>query len=353
MKIKKIIAWILTGIMVLSLAGCGKSESAETKTEQNEEQTEAQSVDQAEEQTEAQADTQETEGGRKAVFVSLMSGGVVWSAAERGFTDACNELGWEGQFVAPLEVNSLSQMLELAESAVTNDADALVGPMIDGDVFEDVFKRAKDQGMAIVTTNCTPNDQIDCWVGTAQVALGEKQAETLVEIAGDDPINVVYIQTALTLTSANNVFNAFSEKLKELRPDATIISQEENNSDASKTSDKLSALIKSYPEINCVVCYDGYAPVGVGALVTELNLQDKLHVVGVDDDPQTLKYVKDGVIDCTIAQDFYTMGYECVMLANKVLNGEEVSFDNDSGTILITKDDVDSYSAERGIELPQ
>ena len=329
MKMRKLAAFVLAGMMLLSMTGCsGKPAAA------------------GGDGTQAGGET------RRATFVSLMSGGVGWSAAERGFMAACDELGWEGQFVAPQEVNSISQMLDLAESAVTSKVDALVGPMIDGDVFEDVFGRAKEQGMAIVTTNCTPNDRIDCWVGTAQVALGEKQAETLAQVAGDEPIHVVYIQTSLNLTSANNVFNAFSEKLKELRPDAVIVSQEENNSDAAKTSDKLAALLKTYPEINCVVCYDGYAPVGVGALVAEQNLQGKLHVIGVDDDPQTLKYVKDGVIDCTIAQDFYTMGYECVMLANQVLNGEEVSFDNDSGTILVAKEDVDSYSSERGIELP-
>ena len=39
-------------------------------------------------------------------------------------------------------------------------------------------------------------------------------------------------------------------------------------------------------------------------------LGEDLIVIGIDDSEEILNYVTSGALDCTIAQDFYTMGYE-------------------------------------------
>ena len=38
----------------------------------------------------------EAEKPVKAYFVTIVSGGVAWGAAEKGFMDACADLGWDG-----------------------------------------------------------------------------------------------------------------------------------------------------------------------------------------------------------------------------------------------------------------
>ena len=62
-----------------------------------------------------------------ATFVSVMQGGAAWSRAEAGFNDACAELGWSGQYVAPATPNDSTVMLELTETALTNNTDVLIG----------------------------------------------------------------------------------------------------------------------------------------------------------------------------------------------------------------------------------
>lgn len=47
-----------------------------------------------------------------------------------------------------------------------------------------------------------------------------------------------------------------------------------------------------------------------------------------------------------MAQNFYKMGYTAGEFAVKYLNGEEVESVVDSGTVLITAENVDTYSFE-------
>ena len=82
-------------------------------------------------------------GEKKTIyFVSLKVGGAAWSQAQQGFEDACKELGWDGYYVAPTTANDSSQMANLCETAMTSQADAILGPLFDKDVFTDIINRA-------------------------------------------------------------------------------------------------------------------------------------------------------------------------------------------------------------------
>lgn len=83
----------------------------------------------------------------------------------------------------------------------------------------------------------------------------------------------------------------------------------------------------------------------------ENGANDSFISVGIDDSASILNYVTSGALDCTIAQDFYKMGYESCMMIQSIMDGGSVEFDNDSGSIVIMASDVESYAAERGIEL--
>ena len=127
-----------------------------------------------------------------ATFVSVMQGGAAWSRAEAGFNDACAELGWSGQYVAPATPNDSTVMLELTETALTNNTDVLIGVYIDVDVFGDVVKNAFENGTYVATANTILGPEYEnFWIGTDPAGMGTTQAKTLVELAGDQEVTVV------------------------------------------------------------------------------------------------------------------------------------------------------------------
>jgi len=68
--------------------------------------------------------------------------------------------------------------------------------------------------------------------------------------------------------------------------------------------------------------------------------------LAIDDNKDTLQYIRDGKIWGTMAQNFYKMGYTAGEFAKDYLENKKVDSVVDSGTILITKDNIDTYRDE-------
>jgi len=97
----------------------------------------------------------------------------------------------------------------------------------------------------------------------------------------------------------------------------------------------------------------GYNPtVAAAALLTERhkNAQSKrIRFVGIDTDPTVLQAIRDGYIDGTIAQNPFGHGYISCALLKLMLDGWKPAKPYqfiEAGDVLITKDNVDTYSKE-------
>ena len=336
---KKVFAFALSLVLAASLVSCGTSAGSTS------------SAAPAEGSDPASASPAAAGEKISATFVGVMKGGAAWGQAEAGFYAACAELGWEGQYVAPSTPNDTTVMVELTESALTNGANVLIGTYYSADIFGDVLKPAFEKGTYVASTNAfmTPDIQ-NFWIGTDPAGMGITQAKTLVDLVGGAECTVVYLQTQATSETQNQQFAAFSEELKNT-PNIKIWGQEFCNSDSVAAAEKISNLVKANPQINAVVCADGNGCLGVANYVDETGNKDSFFSVGIDDAAEMLAYVTSGALDCTIAQDFYAMGYESCMMIKKLMDGGEVPFDNDSGTVVIKAADVEQYAADKGIAL--
>lgn len=306
----------------------------------------------AAEQTGTSAAQAESSGEDKLVvyFSSGMAGGAAWGQAEKGFNDACAELGWEGHYLAPQTPGNTQDMVNNTETALTNGADIILIVLTQEDATEDVMNRAVEQGVTLIGI-ATDNDIPAAYIGTDPVNLGYSVAEALIQAMGDKPIKVLTMQSNLTIEQQNDQVAAFEEKLKELRPDAIVADKTECMSNAATAQDKISASYLADPDINCMVSFDSYAGLGGAAFVQENGLQDSFCVVGIDDAPEILRCVQDGSMVCTVAQHWYNVGYDGAYLAKAVRDGGQYERGNDSGTTTLFIDDIDGWVKERGIDM--
>lgn len=298
------------------------------------------------------------EGGNTAAkdkmqvyFVGIMQGGAAWSQAEKGFYDACKKFDWDGHYVAPSTPNDTKTMCELAETAITNNTKALIGTFYSEEIFGDVLKEAKEKDIKIATTNCyIGKDYQDFWIGTDPRGMGITQAKELQSLAGDKKVTVVYMQTLASTETQNMQFAAFKDYLKEYK-NITVWGQEYCNSNEVEAAERISNLVKANPQINACICADGNGALGVANYVDESKVKDSFYSIGIDDSADILHYVENGALDCTIAQNFYMMGYESCEMIKTLIDGGTIPYDNDSGTITITVDKVKEYAADKGITL--
>lgn len=79
---------------------------------------------------------------------------------------------------------------------------------------------------------------------------------------------------------------------------------------------------------------------GVCQAVEESDLSDTITVVGFNSDEQELKYIRTGVLDGTIIQNPYNMGYIGVRYAIQAANGEGVAGNLDTGVTWISAKNI-------------
>lgn len=341
---RKGIALLLVLLLCLgALAGCTSEPTSSSSTATGSEPASS-------EPEQAEDVSTSSEDPVKIYMIGSMPGGAAWGQCEQGFMTACEELGWEGHYLAPSQPSNTTEMVNLVETALTNGADIVMPNCNNVEAFADVISHAKELGIPMVGISNRHEDLV-AYIGMDPTNLGQAIAEALVQAAGDDPINVVTVQTSLGQSGQNQQREAFEAKLLELRPDAVIVGREECTSNAATAQDKISALKLANPELNCAVSFDSYAGLGAATFVEANGLQGEFHVVGIDDSPEILMCVENGLMDCTVAQMWYSVGYDGVYLAKRVYDGEEVDFANDAGSKILFPEDLDAWIEERGIDM--
>ncbi len=319
---KKMLALLLALVMVLSLSACGSTRE------------------------------QKADGAKKIYFITCMSGGVCWQPCEDGFKKAAEELGWEANWLAPTVDGNTTEMVTLCETALTQGADALVVVALEDEPYADVLSRAKEKGIPVMTVNTTISDAYtDATVGTDSAAFGRDLADCIFEEMGSNEINMVFMQSQLTAVSQTITYENMLEHLKELGANVNLNIQEECKSSSATAQDKLSALKKTYPEINVMVCTDGYGTEGLGAFIQESNLSGEVLSIGRDNTTPTLNYIHSGSLKNVFIQNFYDMGYQSVMMCQKYMNKEEYPSYYNTGSTILTKENVVEHAAQLGITL--
>lgn len=175
---KKLLTILLVVALALAMVACG--EAAEPVTSVNE------------------------QGNNQLTVYSFgpMTGGAAWGQFEKGFYDACRELGWEGHYLAPTADNNMSELITLHETAITNGADVMLPLVIDADAMSDMLDTAVEKGITMVAV-CQSAPQIKALIGTDANNLGTNVAEALVKCMGDKEIHVVTMQSLLSTTASD------------------------------------------------------------------------------------------------------------------------------------------------------
>lgn len=319
-KARRTLAMLLTLVLVITLAACGNANS----------QSKAKEV----------------------YFVTCMSGGVCWQPCEDGFKKAAEELGWNAHWLSPTVDGNTAEMVTLCETALTQGADALILVALEDEPYADVLTRAKEKNIPVMTVNTTISDAYtDATVGTDSEAFGVDLADCIYEKMGTEEINLVFMQSQLTGVSQTLTYTTMIDHLKELGANVNLQIQDECKSSSATAQDKLAALKKTYPEINVIVCTDGYGTEGLGAFIQENDLADAVLSIGRDDTTPTLNYVKKGALSCVFIQNFYDMGYQSVKMCQKYLNKEEYPTYYNTGSTILTVENVEEHAAQFDITL--
>jgi ribose transport system substrate-binding protein len=126
-------------------------------------------------------------------------------------------------------------------------------------------------------------------------------------------------------------------------PNITIVAEEYDNDDLERAVNLTASMIQAHPNLKGVFGANASAPIGAGQAIVEAGKKGEIVLVGMDDLPEMVGYVKDGTAKAMSVQQVPAIGYWTIRYGVALNNGHTVPLVNDTGSKVVTIDEVDTY----------
>ncbi len=214
-----------------------------------------------------------------------------------------------------------------------------------------LFQRLSDRGCHVVAYGAqpAPGSAAAFAVATDTKKAATDATEKLIELMGGHGkiLNVLE-----SLTDANTAIRreAVEAVVKAHSPDVEIVQTvgDVTTEEAAREKIEGTLVAKGY-QVDGVICTGYTTTVAAATLLKEYHARPnvkRIHFVGLDDDKRVIEAIRDGSIDATMAQNPYGHGYISCALLKLLTDGavpkQPYQFIN-SGSIVVTKDNVDTY----------
>ncbi len=267
----------------------------------------------------------------------------VFANSDIGFNDAAEELGFKSKILGCTELTDTASY-EMFQSAITEQPDAIIVCPWDYSAIAPLYEEAQEKGIAVI--DYSSDSGLDSgrvtFVGTDNTTYGQIAADYINEQTGGEA-HVLTMMANLDTSNQLEQRLAFEKKCEEEYPGIVTVLVDEDNGDPVTGLQKFEDDLKAHPEIDTIFCLESIGGVAAANAIDELGLEG-ITILAIDNNDDTVQYVKDGRIWATMAQNFYKMGYQSATAAYQYLQGEEVDPVYDSGTVLITAENADTYS---------
>jgi ribose transport system substrate-binding protein len=287
---------------------------------------------------------QAADGKIKATLITMDSMDEHWLKVRAGAQAKADELGnVELTFNAPPGKVDAAVQLQMVEDAITKQSDIILLAPLNRDALTPGVEKAKAAGIkVIIIDSAVSTSDYDAFFSTDNGAAARTAADTLASlIGGKGKVAIVNAQAGAGTTMTRE--NDFKDQIAKNYPGITIVGTQYSDGDKTKALNIALDFITANPDLaGFYACNEG-STVGVGNAIAQRNLAGKVVEVGFDWSADTKALVENGVLQASMVQNPYEMGYQGLQAGVDAHSGKTVSpKDNDTGVTIATINNKDA-----------
>ncbi|CAM4142306.1 substrate-binding domain-containing protein [Paenibacillus alkaliterrae] len=242
-----------------------------------------------------------------------------WRSIERGAQNASAAYGMHLDYVGPFRINP-NEQIKLLEKAIASKVDAVVLQGINDPRYRAIIDQAVSKGIPIITIDTDePGSKRLSYVGTDNFAAGIRMGELVAQSAAD--------QASIAVLIGNEQAPNQQLRLEGLRaviersPRLTIVDVRSSNISRLQAAGEAEDMLTKQPNIDFMIGLSALDGVGIAETVNRVRSR-KVQIFAFDDLEETLNHVRKGVIEATIIQQPYQMGYTAISQLNDFFHGK-------------------------------
>lgn len=265
-----------------------------------------------------------------------------WSSLISGTQMAAKEYNVDLEIMAPANELDVQRQKELIEEAIDKKPDALLVSPSSFTELTDVLKKAKKQGIPIVFVDSYTEEVLqDFTVATDNLEAGRMLGKIASGLVGEQT-QIAIVGHVQGVSTAVEREQGFREGLGEKA--TNIVDVVFCDSSYEKAYELMKELMEKYPNLGLIAGLNEYSSVGAARAVKEAGAEDKIKVVGIDSSQEAIQMMEQGVFQGLVVQKAFKMGYTGVSETVRMLQGEKIDINIDSGCEIVTPQNM--YTSE-------
>jgi ribose/xylose/arabinose/galactoside ABC-type transport system permease subunit/ABC-type sugar transport system substrate-binding protein len=286
------------------------------------------------------------------VMISGATWGPYWIDSKNGLRDKARELDVEADFEGPptMDVNA---QIDYVKNAIARKVDGIIMvPM--ADALTPAINEAIDAGIPVVCADAdAPSSRRFSFIGTGNFNAGVEGGTRLAELLGGRGEVAI-----ITVTGQDNLLQRVAGYRQALAkyPDIKIVAMGNDQGSPPIAQQQCRAILQAHPNLAGFGCVAAIGGQGAAVAVKEAGRVGQVKIVAMDRDEATLNFIKEGVIQASIAQRTYSMAYIALQLLYNLKNGDIKLINDwkkigvnplppnvDTGSFTISRDNVDFF----------
>ncbi|MCG3164078.1 MAG: hypothetical protein JMDDDDMK_05550 [Acidobacteria bacterium] len=298
----------------------------------------------------------EADANEEYVFIGKSVSNPYWVDAREGLEDRARALGVKADFRGASGTDVNEQIKQFEDAMARKPAGIILSPS--GVGITTMINRAVDSGIPVICVDSdAPQSKRYSYVGTDNYNAGKQGGELLGKLLNGK--GEVFLLSVPGEPNLEERIKGYQDALAK-HPGITIVDVGNDRADANEAAKAARNILSAHPNIAGVGCVDSGGGEGTAVVLREKGLVGKVKIVGMDRNDATLNLIEEGVIDASIAQRTYTMAYMSLGMLydlhhNKVRMVDDwraagvlpLPTDVDTGTVVITKENVDAFKRKK------
>lgn len=257
-----------------------------------------------------------------------------WKRVEKGAQAAAKKYDAVVEYNGPAQSNT-DEHVKITKMAIASKVDGIITQGLNSKMTP-VINDSIEQGIPVITIESdAPKSRRLAYIGTNNYKAGELAGRTLARATGGRA-NVAIITGSFTDIGQRLRVKGFRDAVKRDHG-IKIVDVEASNISRVQAAEKTYEIFKNYPDVTAFYGTSALDGSGISAMVQSLGKTKDVYILAFDALPGTLKLINQGIIDATVKQDPYKMGYRSVKLMVQILNGKNVNPINNIRPEVVTR----------------
>lgn len=261
-----------------------------------------------------------------------------WEVVKTGMYAAAKEFDVDIEVRGPWAESDVLGQLKIMDDVIEGKPEAIILAATDFAALVASAEKARAAGIRVVTLDSGIDSAIpDTFVATNNVEAGEKAGVEMARILKPGtPVAVVnHIKGSTTaMEREKGALRAVGEA-----GSFEVLGVWYTNNFVENAYAITADLLKRHPNLGGILAMNEVSTVGVARALRDRGRSD-VRLVGFDNSLLEIKLMEEGVIDATVIQQPFNMGYLAVRAVRAVVSGREVEPFIDTGSLLVTPENM-------------